>query len=189
MCLKDPQNHPLKDSLPDGTEVRLVPPERTKFRPLYISADGRPFSHVWVKDKSTGQYRWEFHLLAAMPDTSKTNKYNGNRKQKYLKMGADYGHILVHTAVALAWIGDKPGSAYGVDHLNGITSDNRVENLQWITPAENHRRAVILRALRKNGSDPQTMSREELLATFAEPLTHVPGDQQIAREMSQHMEV
>ena len=105
------QFHPLRDTLPDGTEVRLVlPVERTNNRPLYITSDGRPFSHVRVKDKTTGDYRFEYHPIKPIFDTSKTNKFNANRKQKYLKMNNRYGYILIHHAVALAFIGPLPAS-------------------------------------------------------------------------------
>jgi ABC-type transport system involved in cytochrome c biogenesis ATPase subunit len=101
-------------------------------------------------------------------------------------MTKTYGYILVHTAVALAWIGDKPtglevivrakarqepeqashAECYVVDHLNGITTDNRAENLQWVTRQENEKRAKLLRVLRSIGRDPRKMSREELLQIF-----------------------
>jgi len=91
-------------------------------------------------------------------------------------MTKTYGYILVHTAVVLAWMGDKPAvlepeqashaEGYVVDHLNGITTDNRAENLQWVTRQENEKRAKLLRVLRSIGRDPRKMSREELLGIF-----------------------
>lgn len=51
----------------------------------------------------------------------------------------------LHELVALAFIGPRPtapGVAYEVDHLNGDKSDNRAANLEYVTKAENYRRAV-----------------------------------------------
>jgi len=45
----------------------------------------------------------------------------------------------VHRLVALAWCeGYFEGAV--VDHLNGVRSDNRAENLEWVTYSENSRR-------------------------------------------------
>ena len=145
----------------DGTEVRLCPLEKTKGKALYVSADGRCFSY----------YRRVLRLVKPQADTSKTNRFNGHRKQKYLRM-TSYGNILVHRAVAMVWITvlepeqTSHAGCMVVDHLNGITTDNRVENLQWVTRKENEKRAKLLRILRSIGRDPKQMSREELLEIF-----------------------
>ena len=145
----------------DGTEVRLVPLEKTGGKALYVSADGRCFSY----------YRRVLRLVKPQADTSKTNRFNGRRKQKYLRM-THYGNILVHRAVALVWLERLDTQLCDaehmvVDHLNGIYTDNRKENLQWVTRKENDRRAKLLRVLRSIGRDPRKMGREELLTIFS----------------------
>ena len=155
-------NLPPSLFLEDGTEVRLLPLEKTGGKALYVSADGRCFSY----------FRCVLRLVKPQADTSKTNRFNAHRKQKYLRM-TSYGNILVHIAVAIVWIGPKPGDEFECDHLNGITTDNRVTNLQWVTPTENRKRAVILRARRmvaRQDNDPsklpENMPSEELLKLF-----------------------
>ena len=139
----------------DDTEVRLVPPEKTGGKALYVSAEGRCFSFC----------RSILRLIKPQATNSVINHHNGRRKQKYLRVRS-YGNILVHHAVALAWIGLMPDAGYVVDHLNGLVTDNRACNLSWVTPEENRKRAKLLRVLRSIGRDPKKMSREELLSIF-----------------------
>lgn len=47
----------------------------------------------------------------------------------------------VHNLVAIAFIGPKP-SGSSVNHINGIKTDNRVENLEYVTHAGNMRHAA-----------------------------------------------
>lgn len=47
----------------------------------------------------------------------------------------------VHRLIAFAFHGIPSGKANCVDHLNEIKDDNRPENLEWVTPEENQRRA------------------------------------------------
>ena len=70
-----------------------------------------------------------------------------------------------HTLMALTWIGERP-QGYEIDHINGDRCDYSADNLQYVTPAENRKRARLLRVLRSIGRDPRKMSREELLEIF-----------------------
>lgn len=47
----------------------------------------------------------------------------------------------IHRLVAESFLGTKPTSAHVVNHINGITTDNRVENLEWITQRQNMQHA------------------------------------------------
>ena len=164
------KNYPSSLVYEDGTEVRLCPLEKTKGKALYVSADGRCFSYRFRTGagQPCGHY---LRLVKPQADTSKTNRFNGRRKQKYLRM-THYGNILVHRAVALVWLERLDTQLCDaehmvVDHLNGIYTDNRKENLQWVTRKENDKRAKLLRVLRSIGRDPRKMGREELLTIFS----------------------
>ena len=53
----------------------------------------------------------------------------------------------VHNVIALCYLGEKP-QGYQTDHINSIRTDNRLENLQYITPQQNTQKIKMI-----NGRD------------------------------------
>lgn len=53
---------------------------------------------------------------------------------------------LVHRLVAMTWI-PNPNNLPCVDHINGIRTDNRIENLRWTSYKQNNNNVPIVREL------------------------------------------
>lgn len=53
-------------------------------------------------------------------------------------------NLRVHTLVLEAFVCPRPKN-YQANHINGNKSDNSLENLQWVTPAENQAHAIRTR--------------------------------------------
>jgi hypothetical protein len=65
-----------------------------------------------------------------------------------LKYHDGYRTIRVHRIVAEAWI-PNPESKPQIDHINFDKADNRVANLQWVTPKENTARSYAAGRIKK----------------------------------------
>lgn len=75
------------------------------------------------------KYRGNYGTEATL---SLMRQSNGYMRVRLLNGKAE----LVHVLVAEAFIGPKPKGCQ-INHKNGIKTDNRPENLEWVTPSEN----------------------------------------------------
>jgi hypothetical protein len=62
------------------------------------------------------------------------------------------GRMCIHTLVAEAFIGPKPSTARTVNHKDGDKSNNRPENLEWASYAENNRHARLTKLNQQHGT-------------------------------------
>jgi len=58
-----------------------------------------------------------------------------------LKVSGYTNNQLVHRLVALAFI-DNPDDKEQVNHKNGVKTDNRINNLEWVSRSENTKHAI-----------------------------------------------
>jgi len=88
------------------------------------------------------EYRFFNHLFAVSKCGKILRKLQPHspkkRRDGYIEVGR---HLLLHRVVATCWL-PKPEKANHVHHINNDKSDNRAENLEWVTPkihmAERH---------------------------------------------------
>lgn len=106
-----------------GEEARKFP----SFPAYLITEKGRVFTTLNKGPKST-------QVFKELKTQVKQNGYVGFRVSLGQGRRKD---ILVHSAVALTFLGEKPSPMHQVRHLDGNKKNNKVENLAWGTPKEN----------------------------------------------------
>jgi len=88
----------------------------------------------------------------------------GKASKGYLQVrlfrGGKQKQVLVHRLVLEAHTGPAPSPKHEGNHRNGDKADNRIENLEWVTPEENIRHAF--RELGHEGVKGETHGRAEL---------------------------
>lgn len=146
--------------LTDGTIVRRCPTDK----PLYCSRAGKFYSVHGMAITDEGCVMQEVQPSFSPVRRKRWRSSNGISGTQYPVM-RHFDCMNCHTLIALTWIGPRP-QGYEIDHLNGDRCDCSADNLQYVTPAENRKRARLLRVLRSIGRDPKQMSREELLEIF-----------------------
>ena len=178
---------PKQLSLTDGTIVKQCPTDK----PLYCSKQGRFYS---LHNAILTDDGWMLSEIKPNHTPNAPSLKDGRCHSNYPIM-RQFGKQLCHKLMALTWIGPRPfyqaqdgrKLPMEIDHLNGDIRDWSLDNLQYVTPAENRKRAKLLRILRSIGRDPRKMTRDELLSFFSHYDFGNP-DARMEYEMTHHTE-
>lgn len=150
---------------------KQVPPESVGGKTLFCGTDGRFYN----ADGRELKYRFSPGM----------QRHKGGSVYPCMR---DFASRLCHHLVWETFVGPRT-KGMEIDHINGDIMNWSLDNLQEVTPAENRRRARILRILRKTGRDPKQMTRAELLDLFAHyDFDNLDFDARMSRDMSHHME-
>ena len=139
---------------------------------LYCTRDGKFFVRY-----ADGWHKQE-------PMTSNLRKRQAGKPMPNASGGATscpqmnhFGYFGCHRLVAYAWC-EHPACAktdhewykhYEADHINGDHGNWTADNLQWVTPAENRRRAGLARCMRKIGLQPKWLYHSILRGLYSLP--------------------
>ena len=168
--------------LVDGTIVKKCP----TIKPLYCSKDGRFFSVDNMQITDEGCIMHE--LTPAFGPAARVRNQNSSVHHgiAYPCM-SNFGSRRCHHLVWETFVGPRT-KGMEIDHVNGNIKDWSLANLEEVTPAENRKRAKILRAMRAAGTDPTTITQSRLKTIFAH-YDIMDGAEQMSRDISRHCEL
>ena len=168
--------------LVDGTIVKKCP----TIKPLYCSEDGRFFSvhNMQITDEGCIMKALNPVYSPAMRVRNQNSSVNHGIAYPCMR---HFGCRPCHHLIWETFVGPRT-KGMEIDHVNGNIIDWSLANLEEVTPAENRKRAKILRAMRAAGTDPTTITQSRLKAIFAR-YDLMDGAEQMSRDISRHCEL
>ena len=130
--------------------IKQVPPELIGGKTLYCSDHGK-FFNAQGRELKPG-------ILEPR------NRKICHSRYPYMR---HFGSRLCHHLVWETFVGPRT-KGLEIDHINGDKLNWSLANLEEVTPAENRKRAKILRAMRGAGNDPKNYTPEHLKRIFAQ---------------------
>jgi hypothetical protein len=113
--------------------------------------------------------------------------YNGKERKLenrngYLRVAINRKKYSVHRLVAEKYIPNPLNKPF-VNHKNGLKSDNRIENLEWVTQEEN----VIHSALVLGNTHKRKFSSDEILQIREKYIPNKYGMTKLSKEYNCHV--
>lgn len=130
---RERDNNPVISFKTDKIVWETVEYYKTPYEGYYISRSGVMIS-LWT-NKATIRYDKK-------PKKLKYNLNGSGYYQVVIKIDGIKRQVMIHKIVALTFLGPRP-NGYVIDHINCIKTDNRIENLRYVTYSYNNKRRFV----------------------------------------------
>ena len=122
------------------------------------------FKHYYIEDIGNGKYKVFSNKTGVFKELKQSEVYNTKRKnaKPYIQVGVK-GCQLLHRLVADTFITCVVG--FTVNHIDGNTRNNSINNLEVVTQKENHKHAADTGLMPNGENHRRAKYSDELLLT------------------------